>query len=133
MGQGGGFDGRGQGLRWERGRGQAALPAALACDLLTKTPSPERFTWPSLILPNSQVYKGGRLLALADEEGYLTIIDTTLPLPSNTFAEDGGPRPAAQWLAHRNAIFDLAWFRVRRQRGYGSAHDSESEPRGGGA
>ncbi|RMZ54730.1 hypothetical protein APUTEX25_003108 [Auxenochlorella protothecoides] len=56
------------------------------------------------------VYNHGRLLALADEEGYLTIIDTSQALPRST-ADEAGPRPSAQWLAHRNAIFDLAWFR----------------------
>lgn len=69
---------------------------------------------PSLPLTPTQVYNHGRLLALADEEGYLTIIDTSQALPRST-ADEAGPRPSAQWLAHRNAIFDLAWFRVRRE------------------
>ncbi|KDD73535.1 hypothetical protein H632_c2076p0, partial [Helicosporidium sp. ATCC 50920] len=56
----------------------------------------------------NRVYSGGRLLAIGDEEGYVTVLNTSTPLPSGTGVE-GESRPAAQWLAHRNAVFDLAW------------------------
>ena len=37
-------------------------------------------------------------------------------LPSEVHpAEADAPRPTAQWLAHHNAIFDLAWFQVGLQ------------------
>jgi hypothetical protein len=46
----------------------------------------------------------------------VSILDGTSPLPSELCpAEPDAPRPTAQWLAHHNAIFDLAWCQVRRR------------------
>ena len=46
----------------------------------------------------------------------MSILDGTSPLPSELCpAEPDAPRPTAQWLAHHNAIFDLAWCQVRRR------------------
>lgn len=58
----------------------------------------------------------GHLLALADEEGFVTILDTSAPLPQSLFVDEAWgahPPPRAQWLAHTNAIFDLCWVLVR--------------------
>lgn len=55
-----------------------------------------------------------RLLAVTDEEGCISILDTAARLPQRLFPndiEDVGPR--AQWHGHQNAIFDLAWLNVR--------------------
>lgn len=49
---------------------------------------------------------------MADEEGYISVIDTSRKLPYSTALEPGQPGPSAQWLAHRNAIFDIAWCKV---------------------
>lgn len=50
-------------------------------------------------------------MALADEEGYVSIVDTSAnELPPSTHG-DPDHRPRAQWLAHRNTVFDLAWAR----------------------
>lgn len=49
-----------------------------------------------------------KYLAVADEEGYVSILDTTTPTPQEI--HDGWP--PAQWLAHQNAIFDIAWCKV---------------------
>ena len=50
-----------------------------------------------------------KYLAVADEEGYVSILDTTKPLPRGLHDDNATP---AQWLAHHNAIFDLAWNKV---------------------
>ena len=60
-----------------------------------------------------QVYNNRTLLAMADEEGYISVLDTSRRLPCSTSFEPGQPGPSAQWLAHRNAIFDIAWCKVR--------------------
>lgn len=60
-----------------------------------------------------QFYNDGKLLAVADEEGFVSIVDTSCELPTE-MADDWGPnKPRAQWMAHRNAVFDLSWCNVR--------------------
>ena len=50
-----------------------------------------------------------KFLATADEDGFVSIINTAQELPV-ALDEDSSPtRPVAQWTAHRNAIFDLRW------------------------
>lgn len=42
----------------------------------------------------------------------MSIVDTACQLPTE-MADDWGPhKPRAQWAAHRNAVFDLAWCNV---------------------
>jgi hypothetical protein len=61
-----------------------------------------------------QLYNNSKLLAVADEEGFVSIVDTSSELPAE-MADDWGPnKPKAQWLAHRNAVFDIAWCNVSR-------------------
>ena len=56
-----------------------------------------------------QVLHDRKYLAVADEEGYVSVLDTSAPLPRGLHDEGSTP---AQWLAHHNAIFDLAWCKV---------------------
>jgi len=73
----------------------------------------------------AQEVQARRLLALADEEGYVTVVDAGAPLPRDLHlnfpawdtAGEPLPRPRAQWEAHKNAVFDLAWAKARRGRG----------------
>jgi hypothetical protein len=72
----------------------------------------------------AQEVQARRLLALADEEGYVTVVDAGAPLPSDLhlgypawdMAGEPLPRPRAQWEAHKNAVFDLAWAKARPRR-----------------
>lgn len=65
---------------------------------------------PHALLP--QIYNDSKLLAVADEEGFVSIVDTSCELPGE-MADDWGPnKPRAQWMAHRNAVFDLSWCNV---------------------
>ncbi len=74
-----------------------------------KTPPSHRL--PAL-LQALQHYNDCKLLAIADEEGYVSIVDTACQLPTE-MADDWGPnKPRAQWAAHRNAVFDLVWCNV---------------------
>ncbi len=46
----------------------------------------------------------------------MSIVDTSCELPTE-MADDWGPnKPRAQWMAHRNAVFDLSWCNVRGRR-----------------
>ena len=67
-------------------------------------------------LAQCEGFNRGKWIALGDEEGYVSILDGTSPLPAELCpAEPDAPRPTAQWLAHHNAIFDLAWCQVRHR------------------
>ena len=62
-------------------------------------------------------FNSGKWVAVGDEEGFVSIINAAAPLPQAFLPGDPeAPRPQAQWLAHHNAIFDLAWCQVRAQR-----------------
>lgn len=50
-----------------------------------------------------------KLLAVADEDGYVSIINTLKELPTSLDDDSSPRRPSAQWTAHNNAVFDLAW------------------------
>jgi denticleless len=55
-----------------------------------------------------------KFLAAADEDGYVSIINTEKTLPTGLDDAVSSSRPVAQWKAHRNAIFDLSWANVDR-------------------
>jgi hypothetical protein len=68
------------------------------------TPSPRTVTCHAM-----QGHSG--ILAVADDDGFLTIINTASS--SLVSALRNGPdRPLAQWQAHENSIFDVAWTKV---------------------
>lgn len=53
------------------------------------------------------------MLAVADEDGYVSCLNTDKPLPDNLDADGAARNVNAQWQAHDNAIFDLCWMQVR--------------------
>jgi len=62
---------------------------------------------PVFSLKYGSVYN--KFLAAADEDGYVSVINTAKNLPSGLDDDVSSSRPVAQWTAHRNAIFDLSW------------------------
>ncbi len=49
------------------------------------------------------------MVAMGDEDGFVSIIRATDTIPS-TLGDPSAPnRPIGQWRAHRNAVFDLEW------------------------
>ncbi len=80
-----------------------------------------RLKWKHFLSPSDEVLnciivcqtqQNCRYLAVADEEGWISIMDTFAALPAALFSESER-RPRGQWLAHKNAVFDLAWSKVR--------------------
>lgn len=70
-----------------------------------------------------QVLQDGQLLALASEEGWVSILDTSCSvLPAHLCSSGTLHRPKAHWLAHENAIFDVAWAK-RDSRLYSGSGD----------
>lgn len=63
-----------------------------------------------------QVVNGCRFLTVGDEEGSVSIVDTwSNQLPSSLYTDHDTP-PRAKWLAHNNAIFDVAWAKVNNHK-----------------
>ena len=58
------------------------------------------------------MYEDRQLLALADEDGIVYVINTAEELPQTMYYGDTEPRPRGIWEAHQNAIFDLQWTQV---------------------
>lgn len=58
------------------------------------------------------MYNDSKLLAVADEEGYVSIVLTGAELPAEMVDDWSDHKPRAQWLAHQNAVFDIAWCNV---------------------
>lgn len=66
--------------------------------------------WRAMQVPG---FNEGKWIAVGDEEGFVSIVNGAAALPKAF--RPGNPdesRPQAQWLAHHNAIFDLAWCQV---------------------
>ncbi|KAL4443774.1 hypothetical protein ABPG75_011511 [Micractinium tetrahymenae] len=83
--------------------------AEFCCEDGTVMNNPTQIGTPAFAAQYSRHYNDCKLLAIADEEGYVSIVDTACQLPTE-MADDWGPnKPRAQWAAHRNAVFDLAW------------------------
>jgi hypothetical protein len=73
--------------------------------------------------PQNPGFNQGKWIAVGDEEGYVTILDGTSALPSAFFPSvPGETKTSAQWLAHHNAIFDLAWCQVQSVRATANMH-----------
>ncbi|KAL4422044.1 hypothetical protein ABPG77_004860 [Micractinium sp. CCAP 211/92] len=83
--------------------------AEFCCEDGTVMNNPTQIGTPAFAAQFSRHYNDCKLLAIADEEGYVSIVDTACQLPTE-MADDWGPnKPRAQWAAHRNAVFDLVW------------------------
>ena len=72
-----------------------------------------------LALRYNSYLKGGALLAVADEEGFISIVDSSAAAPrqllmrgaSQSDSQDA-PEPLGQWRAHSNAVFGMQWIKV---------------------
>eukprot|EP00954_Amorphochlora_amoebiformis_P015817 1241617-Amorphochlora_amoeboformis.AAC.1 len=62
---------------------------------------PDETGSPPFVVKFSQVLLDGAMLAVCDEEGFVTLIDSRKPV--------GEAGVSAKWEAHLNSIFDLEW------------------------
>jgi WD40 repeat protein len=66
-------------------------------------------TSPVFVMKFSSNARYRNMIALGDEEGYVSILRVNDRLPS-CLGDPGDPnRPVGQWRAHKNALFDLEW------------------------
>lgn len=66
---------------------------------------------PPFTLTFSTVLKSGQALLAGDEEGIITILDTTRSLRDQMHAEMPSSSPLARFRAHDNAIFDATFMK----------------------
>lgn len=71
---------------------------------------------PPLAISFGKTVEKSHLLAVADEEGFVSIFNTCHKLPSslNSLVKTGSARREL-WLAHSNAVFDICWVQDDRQ------------------
>lgn len=50
-----------------------------------------------------------KFVAMGDEDGWVSMVDTKKGLPSALSDSTSVNRPVAQWRQHKNAVFDLKW------------------------
>jgi denticleless len=77
------------------------------CGIIPIVPPHTGVGSPPFVARFGRCERGQRLLAIADEEGVVTIVDAAGKLPGLEI--DPEFRPEQQWIAHENAIFDAAW------------------------
>lgn len=75
------------------------------------TPTRVASAVPPFALTFSTTLRGGHALLAADEEGILTILDTTRSLKEQMHADLPSTSPLARFRAHDNAIFDATFLR----------------------
>ncbi|CAI0456235.1 unnamed protein product, partial [Linum tenue] len=67
---------------------------------------------PPLAISFCKTAKNAHILAVSDEEGYLSLFDSRRKLSSaTTRLENTGKARITEWVAHQNAIFDIRWIK----------------------
>lgn len=74
-----------------------------------------------------QTLNQSKLLAVGEEEGYISIIDTQAQqaLPSLLYGDEEA-KPRAWWRAHANSVYSLAWAKVSCMQGRGGVGGSSA-------
>eukprot|EP01018_Ginkgo_biloba_P036131 Gb_09523 [translate_table: standard] len=80
------------------------------CGVLTGEPN--CVSSPALAVSFGKTNGGSHMLAVSDEEGYMSLFNTRRRLPSSlTCEQNTGDVRTELWRAHNNAIFDICWIR----------------------
>ncbi|XP_020098067.1 denticleless protein homolog [Ananas comosus] len=67
---------------------------------------------PPLAISSSKSIASCRLLAVSDEDGFVSVYDTHRNLPSCASSlEKSAEARVCDWVAHNNAIFDVCWIK----------------------
>ncbi|KAF3323229.1 denticleless protein [Carex littledalei] len=67
---------------------------------------------PPISLSFCKTPESSHLLAVSDEDGFVSLYDTRRHLPSFTsYREKTDKAKISEWVAHNNAIFDLCWIK----------------------
>ncbi|KAI4348192.1 hypothetical protein L6164_008946 [Bauhinia variegata] len=67
---------------------------------------------PPLALSFCKSAKNSHIVALSDEDGYVSLFDTRRKFPSSTsYQENAEKSKICDWVAHHNAVFDVCWMK----------------------
>ncbi|KAL6761010.1 hypothetical protein V8C86DRAFT_3024141, partial [Haematococcus lacustris] len=90
--------------------GALAYSASCTSSTIINASGPEPS--PPITAQFAQDPSSGKLLAIADQEGFVTILQTDRILPYSVRLDPGGQRPRAAWEAHKNLVHDLCWAKA---------------------
>ncbi|KAM7509171.1 hypothetical protein LguiA_019624 [Lonicera macranthoides] len=67
---------------------------------------------PPMALSFCKTSKNSHILAVTDEDGYVSLFNTRLNFPSSsTYQQNAEKARVCDWIAHDNAIFDICWIK----------------------
>ncbi|CAL5368251.1 unnamed protein product [Camellia sinensis] len=67
---------------------------------------------PPMALSFCKTSKNSHIIAVTDEDGYISLFNTRLKFSSSsTFQENSEKARVDEWVAHENAIFDVCWIK----------------------
>uniref|UniRef100_A0A2N9FUV7 Uncharacterized protein n=1 Tax=Fagus sylvatica TaxID=28930 RepID=A0A2N9FUV7_FAGSY len=67
---------------------------------------------PPLAISFCKTSKNSHILAVSDEDGYLSLFDTRRKLSSSVSHQENADKArVCEWVAHHNAVFDLCWIK----------------------
>ncbi|GAB2282127.1 hypothetical protein Dimus_039521 [Dionaea muscipula] len=67
---------------------------------------------PPLVVSFCKTIKSAYILAVSDEDGYVSLFDTRFELSSSkTCTENAEKTRIANWVAHENAVFYICWIK----------------------
>ncbi|XP_052197452.1 uncharacterized protein LOC127804612 isoform X2 [Diospyros lotus] len=67
---------------------------------------------PPMAISFCKTSKSSHILAVTDEDGYVSLYNSRLKLPSHSSYQENAERArVSEWVAHENAIFDLCWIK----------------------
>ncbi|OAY29502.1 hypothetical protein MANES_15G150000v8 [Manihot esculenta] len=66
---------------------------------------------PPLAVSFGKTSKTSHILAVSDEDGYLSLFDVRKKLPYASHRECSDKSRISEWAAHQNAIFDICWIK----------------------
>ncbi|XP_058188183.1 uncharacterized protein LOC131304807 [Rhododendron vialii] len=67
---------------------------------------------PPMALSFCKTSKNSHILAVTDEDGYISLYNTRLKFASSSTCQENTEKSrVCQWVAHQNAIFDICWIK----------------------
>ncbi|KAL0014382.1 hypothetical protein SO802_001451 [Lithocarpus litseifolius] len=71
---------------------------------------------PPLAISFCKTSKNSHILAVSDEDGYVSLFDTHRKLSSSSSHQENADKArVCDWVAHHNAVFDLCWIKEDTQ------------------
>ncbi|KAL5572777.1 hypothetical protein UlMin_022374 [Ulmus minor] len=67
---------------------------------------------PPLAISFCKSSRSSHILAVSDEDGYVSLFDTRSQFPSSSCPQENADKArVSEWIAHNNAVFDVCWIK----------------------